>query len=489
MKTATLILISFVFIELSGVHAQPIALHPDNSHYLTYKGKPRILITSAEHYGAVLNLDFDYKKYLQTLHEEGMDYTRIFTGSYVENAQSFGIEKNTLAPLKGKFIAPWARSDEPGYINGGNKFDLTRWNPKYFARLHDFIATAERLDIIVEVTFFSSIYRDDYWAYCPFFSENNINDTDRIERIFVNTKRNGNLFNYQEAMVRKIVHELNSYDNVIYEIQNEPWSDQEGQLFLLNKTVIPNEEQKWYTRTNQASKLSLEWQSEIAAIVRDEESGLPKKHLIAQNYCNYAQPIPQVDNNINIMNFHYVWPEAVHWNYGYNRPISYDESGFSQKDESTYRRQAWRFILAGGAIFNNLDYSFVAGHEDGSLEENTSPGLGTKALRKQFRFLKDFMLGLDFINMEPANHLVMHAPGFTYQGMAREGESYAYYFEGNGEITVQLKLKKGTYKVEWWDPASGQKIKSESVKSRGDILSIPGPKVEKDLALKIAGGK
>jgi hypothetical protein len=486
MKIRPLILTCILYFGSSCIHAQPIALHPDNPHYLIYKGEKRVLITSAEHYGAVLNLDFDYKKYLQTLHDEGMDYTRIFTGSYVENAQSFGIEKNTLAPDKGKFITPWARSEVPGYINGGNKFDLNKWNPEYFSRLQDFVGTAEELDIIVEVTFFSSIYRDDYWAYCPFYSENNINSTDRIERIFVNTKRNGNLFNYQEAMVRKIVRELNAYDNVIYEIQNEPWADQEGELFLLNKTVIPKEGQKWYTRSNQASKLSLEWQSEITCIVRDEEADLSKKHLIAQNYCNYAQPISEVDDNIDIMNFHYVWPDAVHWNYGYDQPISYDESGFSQKEESTYRKQAWRFIMAGGAVFNNLDYSFVAGHEDGSLEENTSPGLGTRALRKQFKFLKDFMSGLDFINMKPSNHLIQHAPGFLYQGLAMEGDSYAYYFEGNGEIIVQLEVKNGRYKVEWWIPASGQKVESESMKSLDGVLNISGPKAEEDIALKIS---
>ena len=37
----------------------PIQLHPENPHYFLYKGKPLALITSAEHYGALLNLDFD----------------------------------------------------------------------------------------------------------------------------------------------------------------------------------------------------------------------------------------------------------------------------------------------------------------------------------------------------------------------------------------------------------------------------------------------
>lgn len=465
--------------------AQPVRLHPDNPHYFDFKGKPRIFITSAEHYGAVLNLDFDYKKYLKTLHEEGMDYTRVFTGAYVENEQSFGIEKNTLAPLKSRLITPWERSEVPGYVNGGNKFDLTKWNEDYFERLHDFVSTAQAFDIIVEVTFFSSIYRDDYWEYCPFHADNNINDTDRVERVFVNTKRNGDLFGYQEAMVRKITRELNKYDNVLYEIQNEPWSDQPGHLFLLNKTVIPKEEQKWYTRSNQASELSLEWQAAIAAIVRDEEARLPKKHLLAQNFCNYGQPIPEVDPNVNIMNFHYVWPEAVHWNYGFERPIGFDESGFSQKEEAMYRAQAWRFVLAGGAVFNNLDYSFVAGSEDGSFEENSSPGLGTKKLRSQLRFLKEFMADLDFVHMKPANHLIVHAPGFTYQGLAKEGKMYVYYFEGNSKCDIRLEVNDGSYIIEWWDPSSGKQIRTDTGNAAKGKIVINGPMVSDDVVLKL----
>ena len=103
----------------------PLALHSDNPHYFRFRGKPVVLITSAEHYGAVLNRDFDYKKYLDELHAHGLNLTRTFTGAYAEDAKSFGIARNTLAPTEGKLICPWARSDSPGYAGGGNKFDLT----------------------------------------------------------------------------------------------------------------------------------------------------------------------------------------------------------------------------------------------------------------------------------------------------------------------------------------------------------------------------
>jgi hypothetical protein len=83
----------------------------------------------------VLNLDFDYRKYLDTLAADGMMMTRTMSGTYCEPDGAFNITRNTLAPLPGRFIAPWVRSDQPGYAGGGNKFDLTRWDDAYFKRL------------------------------------------------------------------------------------------------------------------------------------------------------------------------------------------------------------------------------------------------------------------------------------------------------------------------------------------------------------------
>ncbi len=47
--------------------ARPIALHPDNPHYFLWRDKPTVLITSGEHYGALLNLDFDFVRYFNEL--------------------------------------------------------------------------------------------------------------------------------------------------------------------------------------------------------------------------------------------------------------------------------------------------------------------------------------------------------------------------------------------------------------------------------------
>src|ERR1700685_723292 len=118
---------------------QPIRLHPANPHYFLFHGKGVALIGSGEHYGAVLNADFDYHRYLAALEADGLNYTRLFGGSYLEvPAKSFGILRNDLAPAAGRFVAPWARSGTPGYAGGGNKFDLGQWKSEYFARVWGF---------------------------------------------------------------------------------------------------------------------------------------------------------------------------------------------------------------------------------------------------------------------------------------------------------------------------------------------------------------
>src|SRR5688572_140238 len=163
MRSATFSLTAVAMIIACAGVAAPISLHPDNPHYFLWRGQPTVLITSAEHYGAVLNLDFDYIKYLDTLARDGMNLTRVFSGAYCENQAAFNITANTLAPARDRFIAPWARSDTPGYANGGNKFDLTKWNDAYFQRLKDFVSQASGRGIVVELTFFCPFYRDDMW--------------------------------------------------------------------------------------------------------------------------------------------------------------------------------------------------------------------------------------------------------------------------------------------------------------------------------------
>ncbi len=86
-----------ICLATGAAAADPIRLAPSNPHYYFYKGKPVLLITSAEHYGAVINRDFDYVAYLDALQAHGLNYTRFYLGAMFEPAGKF-MAGNTLGP-------------------------------------------------------------------------------------------------------------------------------------------------------------------------------------------------------------------------------------------------------------------------------------------------------------------------------------------------------------------------------------------------------
>lgn len=478
-----------VWLVGSGMlSAGPIRLHPENPHYLEYQGKACLLITSAEHYGAVLNADFDYERYLRTLKVEGMNYTRIFTGSYVETRESFDIGKNTLAPAVGAFLSPWVRVDEPAGFPGENKVDLSRWNPEYFQRLTGFVGLAESLDIIVEVTLFSSTYEDPGWVRNPFNPANNVNRIDpELKRQYSNTLDNGGLLKYQHALTEKVVRELNRFDNVFFEIQNEPWSDDPREAMRILKTLDPDPGRKaYYKWAEVGSEASLAWQRSMAQVVVETEASLDKKHLIAQNYANFWHSISEVDPHVSILNFHYAWPRSIWENYGWNRAVGFDESGFYGNEDATYLRQAWQFMLSGGAIFNNLDYSFYVGTEDGS-GTNDAPGGGSRAFREGLVWLRDFIESFDFVRMRPDRNVVHHAPGLEWQGISEEGRQYALVFSrGIGGKWVDLNLPSGDFYCELYLPLGGTVVQKANLRvGEDEVTRVRLPRFEQMIAMKI----
>lgn len=472
MKKFSLFLCLLVFGALF-LNAQPLRLHPMNQRYFEYRGKPVLLVTSAEHYGAVLNREFDYRKYLAALAADGMNYTRIFTGSYVEVPGSFGIDNNTLAPATGQFITPWQRTGEPCTWEGEMKFDLTLWDEAYFLRLKDFMEEAERQGIFVEVTLFCSTYNERSWLRHPFHPGNNVNGLGELQRRETTTLRNPKLVALQKAFVEKMVTELNGYDHFFWELQNEPWADNGVRGMRIMKTHNLTEK-SWAQFSELANAESLEWQKEMAGVITETEKNLPNKHLIAQNYCNFKESLADVEDNISILNFHYAWPEVVRMNYGWNRPVGFDESGFTGSGDAEYLLQAWEFMVAGGALFNNLDYSFFVGQEEG-YGTNNAPGGGSKKLRDGLRILREFMESFDFIKMAPDMNVVLHAPGVEWQAISEPGRQYALVMSGKGNNQVTFELPRGKYRIEWMDPWTGKIIHRDDFTAGSRPVQIKTP--------------
>jgi len=462
-----------------SIAAKPIQQHPQNPHYFQYKGEPVVLVTSAEHYGAIINPDFDFETYLQTLKEIGLNHTRVFMGDYVEPPNAFCIVHNTLSPAPGRFLPPWKRSDEPGYSLGGNKFDLDEWNPDYFERAHKFFTLAEELDIIVEATFF---FEGPTVEHHPMHPSNNINNTTAFKKGRYLTLYNGNVLERQEEYCRKLVREFNRYDNIILNICNEPW---------FNNHEIPG-------FSSPPSDEVKDWIYRVSQWIVEEESQLPNQHLLSIDYTNEGKPIDAayLDNqfkHITVFSHHYD-RDAQSLALNYHHPVifSFNETGLMDVHTNQYRVQGWKYMLSGGALYNNLDFTYLVGHEDGSGTAEFSCGLrgytgcGDPDMKSQLAVLLDFMNSIDFINMKPNKYVVDlnygHEQVFP---LVDEGHQYAVYFIGGGTPKIIIAMPQGTYKAEWINPTSGELLKEETVNVTSDNRFFIGPEYTVDIALRI----
>ncbi len=144
---------------------------------------------------------------------------------------------------------------------------------------------------------------------------------------------------------------------------------------------------------------------------------------IAHGRSKVEQPYPAV----SIFNFHYcVPPDTVAMNYGLNKVIGENETGFRGSADVLYRTEAWGFLLAGGALYNNLDYSFTANHPAGTLRDYKSPGGGSVELRDQLGILKRFLHSFDFTRMQPDVSVVRSVESkLTTYTLAEPGKAYA----------------------------------------------------------------
>jgi hypothetical protein len=187
---------------------------------------------------------------------------------------------------------------------------------------------------------------------------------------------------------------------------------------------------------------------------------------------------------VSIVNFHYAYPETAAVNQGVGKAIAYDETGFLGQDDSSYRRQAWNFMLSGGGVFGALDYSFSTGHEDGTDTAPNGPGGGSPAFRQQLGILSDFLKKLTLREMAVDSLVVKHA-GSTHPRALSNHRVYAIYLDGNGPAEVVLDLPSGEYSGEWLDTKTGKPESIQSFDHAGGEKKIQSPDFQNGIALRL----
>jgi len=464
------------FAALLSVLAQPgkpVSVHPENPKYFLFRRKPLVLITATEHYGSVINRPFDFEKYLDDAVEHKMTLTRTFL--LFRELQSARNPSSPCKPESPDYIAPFPRTGPGKAMDGEPAYDLDQWNPGYFERLHRFLDAASKRGIVVELTLFSNSYADNIWALNPFRARNNKQGVGKMEWPEYLSLQDKELVRRQSEYARKIIRETAAYDNVYYEICNEPGGGVAGH-------ISPAEVDAW--------------QEEMGAVMRDEMRKLNQPHLIAGQEAfsytpqfrfpldkTFSSPLFQIvnvhplPNTVleghsyqlgNFMSKELMLPELAEFcraAYSLPKPAVLDEDNTASmyRDPTgwtIHRKRAWTALLSG-AHYDYIDFSITVGSEAGTPESR-------RRIRGWMQHLSEFMSGFDYVHSKPASGWITAKPDhLVVSALSAGGGDFAAYLADSREVAdatagqsirgpVAFTLPAGQFEVRLYSPTSGR---------------------------------
>ncbi len=467
-----------LLLGLTGVPASgwdAIRVHPQNPYIFEFRNQPTLLRTFGPRYEWIFNSTLDPVPFLDVFQRDGMNLTRVWTMGYP------GASPQEL-------IQPWLRSSTGANANDGlGKWDLSTWNEAFFTRLRDFVQLASDRGIVVEVTLFSVFYSDAEWLKSPFHPANNVQGygaSNNRYHCFRQNSVNALLFEKQREAVRKIVNTLNDFDNVYFEIQNEPWWNEPG--------------------TGDADEVA--FHNSMLAAIREEEALLPNRHLVAHNY---PQQMSAMSADFEILNEHYpavvlttpiAGAEALLNNhYSRGRILSLDETDTVNAIQP--RLEAWMFLIGGGGVYNGLDYTgqvytLASPSGDNVLGNSVRRGIrniGTYMDRTNLVALRRDLAWVTGGKPAGATLQASSSPGQQYIAYLHHGQSGNQNFQlrydpidtTDHNVSLNVTLPAGTWRAVWTRPSDLEEVKIEEFTHAGGSRTLEPLTYQADIALRI----
>lgn len=402
-------------------HAGVPTIHPKDRHRLAIDGE---VFYPVGYYGSISSMNSDlndretyYKTFIDQLSDNRINYFR----TVLNMGQQFG-----------NVLTPYQRTG-PGLANDGlPKFDLTKFDAKFFAHYKKIVDYANQKNIVVQISildgwhnkFFDSEPPDPTqpkraWGmkYDFYYGANNINGLNTANHSDW-MSLSGPAMAWHKAFIRKVIRELGDRPNIIWEIANEsnsiPWEEvladhltyYEKSLGFSPHLVMPRDlpSHQYVYPIKRAHCM------EMATTVH--------KYLVQYFYQN----VPLILNN-----------DCKPY------PISVINR----------RKKGWSALVSGGQVnYFHLSIRSLEGKQ-GLLSEDAKKGM--KYLGYINKFLKTQKV--DLVDMKPSDAYATN--GWVY---ARPGEEYIIYLINGGSTTLsQLPAK---YKSIWFNPRTGKASKA-----------------------------
>ncbi len=450
---------------ITGAAQAQLEIDPEYPYYFRDGTKHVYLLGASDRQALFIwqnEKGFDWRNYLQTLHDHGFNYVR------QDVAEWGGI--NAAAEYPAQLSNPawvFVRTG-PGLARDGKpKFDLTRFSEEYFrTRIRPFLARARELGIYVELTLFERTGKRG-WRECLYNDRNNVNQLglEPKQPEANEALNNPALLAIQEAYVTKVLAETADFDNVIYEIANETGG------------------RKWVTHLVNFIHDHLEYPSRLVSAGEQMSSFDPVSgpNDIVVKHRGWGKGGGLYATDADIKNHH-----DVLLKYRAGKPITHNEfflyANQSTDDPNFVRKMMWGDFTAGGHV-NFYDFAHWRGtgqtNEDGEPSRPPPP-----EILEGGRHLRSFIERVPFWEMAPADDCVRQPGPDTYaMALAKVGRCYIVYVLGEPIRQIRMTVPDGEYQARWYDPKTGELSEVEAVRSRHGRLRLSVPGFEQDIVL------
>lgn len=445
----------------------PLFVNPDNRRYFTdgtlVNGKYKVIYLAGAHTWCDLSdcddknpvqAIFNYEEYLDFVQSHGYNFFKLWrseTSGGGENGPNFW-----FSPM------PYQRSATVCCAyDGGNKFDLTKFNQAYFDRMRTRVIEARDRGMYVSVMLFDgwsvdSKYTEHVpWLGHPYNIVNNVNNIDgdvdnngqgEETHILLGTAVTA----LQEAYVRKVIDTVNDLDNVLYEISNEsPGDDPATPVF----------------------DGSRDWQYHMIQLVKGYEAGKPKQHAVGMtwewlngnNQYLYDSPADWISLGGNL-NLDVYSPPATTGALN-SKIILADTDHLCGICGS--QQWVWKSFTRGeNPIFMDIYDETVSGR---GLPFNNPNEI---EIRRNLTYVKSYALRMNMVNMSPRPDLC--STTYCLANPVANDAEYLVYIQSGGTATVNLSATSGSLSVEWFNPATGVTTAAASVNG-GATRSFTAP--------------
>ena len=428
----------------------PLRVHPENPRYFADAAGRPVYLVGAHTWNSLVDFGrgdppdrFDFDRYLDFLERHHHNFIRLWTwDSATWDSRANGRLGRDFAHLASPL--PWARTGPGNATDGRRKFDLTQFDAEYFSRLRARVEAARRRGIYVSVMLFEGwglLHANRgraapagwAWRSHPFHPENNVNGIDPSKGTDgitgdMHSLTHPKVTALQEAYIRKVVDTVHDLDNVLYEVINEGGEK--------------------------------EWNWWVAQTVKDYERTKPKQHPVGIT----GHGTERVDSML---------ASPADWispgkkdGYGENPP-AWEGKKVSLLDTD--------HIWGVGGNVGWVWKSFTRGHNPIFMDPYDGAILGKpgdtqwEPLRAALGHTRKFAERMNLAAAKPNDALA--STGFC---LADPGREYLV-FQPKSKETITVKLKPGTYRLEWFDPARGAGAGGGEVKAAGGAQEFTAP--------------